>query len=281
MANGKPQDIKGYTPGQTSLAERTLVTVWRSVGEYHRHLVLVGGLVPRYLIDRAGEREVPVGSGHCGTMDVDLGVSLAVADLKTYESIRDRLIERLGFWRGGTEEGRKQKHSFVSEFDGRDINIDFLTTKYGGPESKIRAVEKDLSAIQAEGLGLAFQAPVFVDIRAELLTGDGLYTAHVPVCRAVPYIILKALSFRDRGERKDAYDLVYTLTHYQDGPASAATEVRKEERESDSFKHAVAAMKELFASEVENGSAAYGNFLGDRSLASMAYATVQEFIANL
>lgn len=281
MANGKPQDIKGYTREQTSLAERTLVTVWRSVGEYHEYLVLIGGLVPRYLIDRASERDVPVGSGHCGTMDVDLGVSLAVADLKTYESIRDRLIDRLGFRRGETEEGRKQKHSFVSEFDGQDINIDFLTTKYGGPQSKVRAVEKDLSAIQAEGLGLAFQDPVFVDVRANLLTGDGLYTAHVPICRVVPYVVLKALSFRDRGERKDAYDLVYTLTHYKNGPASVAAEVRKEERESDSFNHAVSAMRELFASEADNGSAAYGNFLAERSLASMAYATIQEFIANL
>ncbi len=274
----KPRDISGYSPEQTGLAERTLVTVWRHVGEYHEHLVLVGGLVPRYLVDRAGEREIGIGHGHCGSMDVDLGVSLAVTDLKTYASIRDQLTEQLGFRRGENEAGRKQRHSFVSEYEGHEIIIDFLTTKYGGPDSKIRAVEKDLSAIQVEGLGLALKDPAHVDIRAELLTGDGVYTAHVPVCRVVPFIILKSLAFAERGARKDAYDLVYTLMHYGDGAESVAVELTDEERESDAFRHAVVVMSNLFASEADNGPAAYGNFVQDRSTVPLAYATVQEFL---
>lgn len=274
----KPLDITGYSPEQTDLAERTLVTVWRHVGEYHEHLVLVGGLVPRYLVDRATERKVAVGSGHCGSMDVDLGVSLAVADLRTYASIRDQLTEQLGFRRGENEAGRKQRHSFISEHDGRDIIIDFLTTKYGGPESKIRAVEHDLSAIQVEGLGFALKDPVQVAIRAELLTSDGLYTAHVPVCRAIPFIILKSLAFADRGARKDAYDLVYTMMHYGDGAESVAAEITDEERKSDAFQHAMTVLEELFASEADNGPAAYGNFVQDRDTVPLAYATVQDFL---
>jgi len=277
----KPQDISGYLPEQTDLAERALVTVWRHVGDYHEHLVLVGGLVPRYLVDRATEQEVAVGHGHCGSMDVDLGVSLAVTDLKTYASIRDRLTEQLNFRRGENEAGRKQRHSFVSDYNGQDIIIDFLTTKYGGPESKIRAVEKDLSAIQVEGLGFALKDPVHVDIRAELLTGNGLYIAHVPVCRAAPYVILKSLAFAERGARKDAYDLVYTLTHYGDGPESVAAELTAEERESDAFGHAVAVLRDLFASEADNGPAAYGNFVQDRGTVPLAYATVQEFLGAI
>jgi hypothetical protein len=141
----KPKDISGYTLDQTGLAERTLVSVWRHLGAYHEHLVLVGGLVPRYLVDRAGEREVGIGHGHCGSMDVDLGVSLAVTDLRTYTSIRDQLTDQLGFRRGENAAGRKQRHSFVSQHEGQDIIIDFLTTKYGGPDRKIISVGASLA----------------------------------------------------------------------------------------------------------------------------------------
>ena len=281
MPDPKPKTASGYSAEQTALVERTLVTVWRHIGEYRDHLVLVGGLVPRYLVDKAYEREVPFGSGHCGTMDVDLGVSLAVADLKTYESIRDQLVDEIGFKRNENEAGNKQKHSFVKEIDGQDVNIDFLTTYYEGPETTIRKVEDDLSAIQAEGLGLALAYPLMIDIRADLLTGDGLYTATVPICRAVPYIVLKALSFSERGARKDAYDLVYTLINYGDGPETVAGELKDTEREADSFKHAIRELEKLFASEDENGPVAYGNFVADSGQIPVAYAAVREFLANL
>ncbi len=280
MPDGKPQIISGYDDVQTSLVEQTLVTVWRHIGEYHEHLVLVGGLVPRYLVDKANENEPTIGMGHCGTMDVDIGVSLAVADLETYESIRDRLVDHIGFKRGENDAGNKQRHSFVALIDNRNINIDFLTTTYEGPERKIREVEDDLSAIQVEGMGLALADPIIVPIRGDLLTGDGFYTAEVPVCRAVPYIVLKALSFSDRGERKDAYDLVYTLINYQDGVDSVVKEIRDEERKAESFEHAISELTKQFASEADNGPVAYGNFVGDRAQSVIAYATVQEFLAS-
>jgi len=187
------------------------------------------------------------------------------------------------FERGTNEAGNKQKHSFASNIDGQDINIDFLTTKYGGPESRVRQVEDDLSAIQAEGLGLALTDPLVVKIRAELLTGDGPYTAEVPICRPVPYVVLKALAFSDRGERKDAYDLVYTLIHYGDGASSVADEVRGDERAADSFDRATKEMAKLFASESDNGPVAYASFFEDREPTPVAnaYAAVQEFLKSL
>jgi len=282
MVAEKPQTATGYSVAQTGLAERTLVTVWRYISEYREHLVLVGGLVPRYLVDRVTEREVEVGAGHCGTMDVDFGISLGVADVETYKSIRRILSEKVHFERGTNEAGNKQKHSFVSTIEGQEISIDFLTTKYGGPTSKIRQVEADLSAIQAEGLGLALSDPLVVRIRGELLTGDGPYTAEVPICRPVPYVVLKALAFSDRGERKDAYDLVYTLIHYKDGPGSVAGEIRDDERNATSFERAVKEMGRLFASGAETGPIAYSNFVDrEPTAAANAYAAVQEFLASL
>jgi len=102
----KPQHIGGYDDARTELAEKVLLEVWRRLGEFHDFLVLVGGLVPRYLIpQRPKSGQTP--PAHCGTMDVDLGISLAVADAETYETIRVTLTDRLGFEPGLNPEGRE------------------------------------------------------------------------------------------------------------------------------------------------------------------------------
>lgn len=275
----KPQDITGYTSGTTRLAEQGLLEVWRHLGPFHNHLVLVGGLVPRYLVGTpAHTRQKP----HCGSMDVDLGVSLAVANVKTYATIRERLIGSMGFVPGANTAGRQQRHSFVKTIAPGELIVDFLTVNYGGPKAKIRAVEKNLSAIQTEGLGLALANPLTVEVSGTLLSG-GQTIESVRICRAVPFVILKALVLDDRGERKDAYDLVYTLTYYKNGPASVAAEITGTERKSDSFAHALRILKKRFHSPSDDGPEKYARFLGEALPAnrSAAYAAVQEFVKEI
>lgn len=125
-----------------------LLEVWSRLGDFHKYLVLVGGLAPRYIVPqgRASNASVPL---HCGTMDVDLGISLAVADLRTYSSIRDTLVENLGFQPGLGRIGNPQRHSFTRQVHGATFVLDFLTTVYDGPDEKIRQVEDNLSANHA------------------------------------------------------------------------------------------------------------------------------------
>ena len=69
----KPKHYDAYNKESTELAEKTLLEVWASLGEFRKDMVLVGGLAPRYIYPATPEDTVP----HCGTMDVDLGLSLA------------------------------------------------------------------------------------------------------------------------------------------------------------------------------------------------------------
>lgn len=63
-----------YDFHSTSLAESAFLTVWAGLGPWHDHLVLVGGLVPKYLCgDLSQPRPLPRPS----TLDVDLGIALA------------------------------------------------------------------------------------------------------------------------------------------------------------------------------------------------------------
>ena len=278
---GKPQTSAGYSQAATELAERVLLEVWSRLGEFRQHLVLVGGLVPRYLVRR---RSVSQGMtpAHCGTMDVDLGISLAVAELRTYESIRSILVDTLGFAPGENLRGREQRHSFVKQIAEQNVVLDFLTVRYDGPEGTLlRAVEENLSAIQVEGLGLALRDPLRVPVKGTLLE-DGEYEAAINVCRAAPFVVLKALALASRGERKDAYDLVYVLRYYGTGPGSVAAEVRDDEREQPSFVHAMNELKSLFGNERQSGPMKYQAFdPAVPNAAVQAYAAVREFLEAL
>lgn len=66
-----------------------------------------------------------------------------------------------------------------------------------------------------------------MELTAERLDGGGVTTESIQVAGIVPFIVLKALAYEDRAERKDAYDLIYCLMHYGDGPASVASAFRE------------------------------------------------------
>jgi hypothetical protein len=253
----KPLSASGYTAEQTERAEQVLLEVWSHLGDYHEHLVLVGGLAPRYLVPQDVEG-VPK---HCGTLDVDFAVSLAVADVKAYTGIRATL-ERLGLEPGVNVRGNEQRHSFVMKDAGGPVIVDFLTTAYDGPPEVVRAVERQLSAIQVEGLGLALQDPALVAIEGKALSG-GRMKAKLRVCRPVPFVVLKALAFEKRREGKDVHDLVYVLQRAGGGAASLAQAVRKEEREAAAFVHAVETLKDNFASPAHDGPIRCSRFLAD------------------
>lgn len=272
----KPNMASQYKASSSNRAERVLLEIWSHLGDYHEHLVLIGGLAPRYLIpqDVAG---IPT---HCGTFDVDLAINLAVADVEAYRSIRESL-RRIGFERDTNAGGRKRLHSFVMQADGQPVILDFLTTKYDGPSALVRSVTDELSAIQVEGLGLALRNPQEVLIEGQSLHG-GIVPARLRVCRPVPYVVLKALAFDNRGDGKDAYDLVYVLRYIDGGPEALSRLADDEERGADSFIKATGLLGKHFASTRHNGPVRYGRFLdGSDDAAAQAFAAVQEFLAAL
>lgn len=278
----KPQTEAGYSAAGTALAERVLLEVWSRLGSYRQHLVLVGGLVPRYLVPQPPPGAPGIVPAHTGTLDVDLAISLAVADLKTYASIHSTLVDTLGFTPGANAGGRDQRHSFKKRVGHADVILDFLTTKYDGPENSLmRAVEENLSAIQVEGLGMALNDPRPVALEGELLSG-GFHEATVNVCRPVPFVMLKALALANRGEPKDAYDLVYVIRYYPGGTQALAAEVQKDERAADSFAHAVAELGKSFKTVGHDGPQKYQAFCrSGQGEAVQAYAAVQEFLDAL
>jgi hypothetical protein len=78
----KPQRASEYRSEQVALVRSTCLYVATKLGDLIDDVVVVGGLVPSLLID---QRDLPEGvSTHVGTMDLDVGLKLALLDHGRY-----------------------------------------------------------------------------------------------------------------------------------------------------------------------------------------------------
>ena len=90
----KPSFASEYSKEQAGLVRQTCLYVATKLGDLIDELVVVGELVPSLLIP---EESLPRGEDtHVGTMDLDLGLSLALLNADRYEELTARL-HRAGF----------------------------------------------------------------------------------------------------------------------------------------------------------------------------------------
>lgn len=219
----KPLTAEGYRDAPIELVRATCLQVATVLGDLMDDLVIVGGFVPSLLVDQTN-----LGEGvesHVGTLDLDVGMSLAIFDDEHYKAITERL-RGAGFEADVNENGNPVFQRWLHQ-EYRKITVDFLIppsfdTDHGG---RIRKLEKDFGAIIAPGLELAFRDFKIVEISGTTLKGEKVIRS-VKVCGAGAYVVLKALTFRNRGENKDAYDLFYLIRNYGSGVEEVAERFR-------------------------------------------------------
>ena len=207
----KPTTAAGYRREHVELVRATCLYVATKLGDLSDDVVVIGGLVPSLLI---AQDELPVGAEpHVGTMDLDIGLTLAVLDEGRYRTLTERL-RRAGFSTDVNEQGNPTRQRWKIE-NAEKVTVDFLIQPslpddVGG---KLRDIEQDFAAVIAPGLHLAFQDRTKVTLSGKTIKGERA-TRDIWVCGAGAYIVLKALAFNLRGENKDAYDLFYVLGNY-------------------------------------------------------------------
>jgi hypothetical protein len=212
----KPSFAHDYTKENVELVRQTCLYVSTKLGDLLDDLVIVGGLVPSLLIP---DESIPAGEDvHIGTMDLDLGLSLAILDRERYEDLTQRL-HRSGFEPDENEEGNTTFQRWkVRTSSGLKVTVDFLIppsldTDKGGD---LRHIEKDFAAVITPGLRLAFQDKKKVSLKGVTLKGEKA-EREIWVCGPGAFIVLKALAFHQRGENKDAYDLYFVIRNYGSG----------------------------------------------------------------
>ena len=215
----KPKRASEYGSAQVALVRSTCLYVATKLGDMMDDVVVVGGLVPSLLIDQGA---LPEGvAAHVGTMDLDVGLKLALLDEGRYRTLTERLRDA-GFVPDQTDEGRPARQRWRAASLGA-VTVDFLIppsmpNDQGG---KLRNIEKDFAAIIAPGLKLAFQDRRRVRIEGKTISGEKAARA-VWVCGPGAFVVLKALAFLGRGENKDAYDLYYLIRNFGAGIGEVA-----------------------------------------------------------
>lgn len=179
-------------------------------------LTLVGGLVPSLLIPQDGD--LPDFEMHCGTLDVDLGLSLAILDAELYATIAEKLRSN-GFSADIKDSGQTVIQRWRTPQDtAQGVTTDFLIPQSSESDkpSSIKHLEEDFGAIITPGLQLVTRDWKHVVINGCTLNGE-ITARTIRVCGPGAFIVLKARALHNRHKEKDAYDLLYMLRYFGDG----------------------------------------------------------------
>lgn len=219
----KPQSLDAYTTQSTQLVRQTCLHILTRLGDFVDELVVVGGLVPSLLIN--DEDPSSDAHDHVGTLDLDLGLELAVLQEERYRGL-SKALRAAGFAADTNEDGNltRQRWRLAS---GASATVDFLVqhSRPTDQPSRIRGLESDFGAIITPGLHLAFCDRITTHLHGVTLLGETA-SRDVWVCGPGGFVVLKALALAGRSERKDAYDLYYVIRNYGAGVADVADHLR-------------------------------------------------------
>ncbi len=260
----KMEHYEDYSAEDTARSESALLTVWAVLRDLTEDLVLVGGLVPRYVCRPTAEALQPV------TMDVDLGVSLAMSS-GMYQTTKARL-QKAGFeWKG---------RRFVKTIGETNLFLDFLTDR-PGKDAPSSAMVDDIPVSAVFGVGRALAVYREVDI-----SGKNLYGARVKervkICEVGPFICLKLQAYHNRAQSKDVFDFVRAVRDYDGGTAAAAAAFLAESGRNLAFECAIHTLKDRFEGARAKGPVQYADFCSGSLMANSATDTafLQQQYAN-
>lgn len=189
-------------------AESVLLELVRILGEYLDHIVVIGGMVPKYLAPSAEER-------HIGSIDVDLALDHRGFDEPGYQTLH-KLLETHSYCLDA-EQPFIYRRIVVIDDNEITVQVDLLSGEYGGTGRRRRTQKiQDLRPRKARGADMAFDDPVHVKIVGEL-PGGAKDTATIRIAGIVPFIVMKTMAMRDRLKQKDPYDIYYCLKYFPGG----------------------------------------------------------------
>ncbi|WP_349975246.1 hypothetical protein [Pseudomonas sp. WHRI 8519] len=213
MAVGaKPQSADGYSAAHTHTCEQVLVTLLSAFGSLKDTIRLVGGLVPRYLTPE----QYPDVPAHFGTSDVDVALNLSVLASGNYTSLSKQLLAR-GFKRwvdpkNGWDTAWRWEYQISAK---QVVLVEFLRGSTDDcPPSKIAALDgEDVSALSVQHMEIVHDWYESRKIEAEMLGDRGVTIETVHYADVPAFIILKALAFHSRAEKKDSGDLIHVMRY--------------------------------------------------------------------
>ena len=151
-----------YDSRRVAFAESALFAIWPNLEPWYDDLVLVGGLVPRYI---CGDTSVPRPLPRPVTVDADIGIALG-ASAGGMSSLQFALLEK-GFHKATSPEGLIRYEKKVDDYS---VPVDFLTD--APPHTQGSATVDDIVASVLPGINRALATARTVRVTGTDLAGD-------------------------------------------------------------------------------------------------------------
>ena len=147
----KPKRASEYTSEQVELVRAACLYVATKLGDMMEDLLIVGGLVPSLIVDQEALDENV--DPHVGTMDLDVGLQLALLNEGRYRELSGRLRDA-GFKMDTNDAGKPTRQRWAISGAGI-VTLDFLIqpSQEGDKPGRLRDLEADFAAIIAPGFG--------------------------------------------------------------------------------------------------------------------------------
>ncbi|OGN88772.1 MAG: hypothetical protein A2158_03750 [Chloroflexi bacterium RBG_13_46_14] len=185
-----------------------LVEVFTILGQFRKHIAIVGGWVPFLLFNNPEDQ-------HCGSMEIDIVLEFDAITQETYDTILT-LLQKNSFVQG------TQPYVFLKQATTEaripfQVEVDLLAGEYGGTSTGHR--HQDVQGIKARkvrGADLVFKEAVVKTLTSRM-PGGGINEVEVKIAGAVPFLVMKGMALWTRKELKDAYDIFYVVNNYTGG----------------------------------------------------------------
>jgi hypothetical protein len=206
-----------YGKKEVNICLSVIVEIMTILGSYRDEIVLIGGWVPYFILDKKGK-------DHIGSIDIDLALDFKKISDKSYRSILE-LLRKRGYIQGN------QPFIFNRNINTEDgstfsIEIDLLSGEYGGTTRSHRTQRiQEINARKARGCDLAFEHNITISVKS--IMPDGAENeVNIKVASIVPFLVMKGMALWDRMKEKDVYDIYFTILNYPGG-INAIAEVFK------------------------------------------------------
>lgn len=221
-----PRTALDYTHGVTEASKSVILELMTALHSYRDALVLVGGWVPYFLLQKYRRADNPF--EHVGSVDIDVAVNPEIVNDKVYATIVE-IIEERGYTPRKDRNGHIIQYSFErkinSPADGKEyiISVDFLSTQFE-KQRRHREVQHDLRARTMRGCAVVFKHYEIYYLEGTL-PDNGETSIEIKIANVVGCITTKGIALGERYEEKDAYDIYSIVANYKDGPRNVAEEI--------------------------------------------------------
>ncbi len=255
------RNVNDYKDVTVEISKSAMLELWRGLHRYNNAMILIGGWAPYFILERSGGKSYE--HDHIGSIDIDIALNSQFVSENEYANI-EQLVEHLGYVHKVDKNKEPIKYVFIKNITNNGTNIpievDFVGSYYGNQSHRHQRIS-GLLARKCHGVDIVFNNFFEEQIHGQFPNGGNTQQI-IKIANLVASLTMKGIVLGERYKEKDAYDIYYLVTYYQNGPIDVANEIHNY-RSNNLVVEALTTTRNNFRSRDSSGPAWVANFLNE------------------